>query len=91
MIRNDDWISKLYLLETMKQVRAKFKVIGKERYGMNGHKIELWPAYGDSDENKEFFKTTPSGQIILQTVNDSAADQFLVGYEYYVDFTEVNK
>jgi hypothetical protein len=44
----------------------------------------------DSEENKAFFKATPSGQILLNCVNEDAAKQFIGGKNYYVDFTEVD-
>jgi hypothetical protein len=43
---------------------------------------------GNTDENKQFFASTPSGQITLSIVNKAAADQLVLGKEYYVDFTE---
>ena len=41
---------------------------------------------GDSEENKQFFRSTPSGTIEVGTVTRGI---FKVGKEYYVDFTEV--
>jgi hypothetical protein len=68
-------------------VRAKFVVdsISKTRYGH--HSIKLSPVSGGSEENKTFWKYTPSGNIEFQCVNDDAVNQFEVGKEYYVDFT----
>lgn len=40
-----------------------------------------------SPENKQFYKWTPSGSIILSTINPNAAKEFAEGKEYYVDFT----
>ncbi|AFZ24767.1 hypothetical protein Cylst_2561 [Cylindrospermum stagnale PCC 7417] len=40
-----------------------------------------------TQENLTFWKATPSGQITLQIDNASAASQFEVGADYYVDFT----
>jgi len=37
-----------------------------------------------SDENKKFWKWTPSGMIELSSIRD---DIFEVGKEYYLDFT----
>ena len=39
-----------------------------------------------SDENKKFWKWTPSGMIELSSIRD---DIFEVGKEYYLDFTPV--
>jgi hypothetical protein len=41
-----------------------------------------------SEENKKFFEYTPSGSIEIGTYKD---DVFVVGQEYYVDFTEASK
>ncbi len=41
-----------------------------------------------SDENSKFWSATPSGQIELGMVNQAAVDQFELGKEYYVTFTE---
>lgn len=38
-----------------------------------------------SDENKQFFASTPGGSIEVSTVKE---DHFEVGKSYYVDFTE---
>lgn len=53
--------------------------------------IYLSPVYTGSEENAEFFRMTPGGQIILNVVNPEAAAQFEVGQEYYVDFTKAPK
>ena len=63
-------------------VRAKFVCGFKD-----GNAIYLNPVYSGSEENKEFFKFTPGGQIILNCANERAAAQFVPGREYYVDFT----
>lgn len=68
-------------------VRAKFKVISKQSDPSNGTTISLFPVISGSAENEQFYKWTPSGQVQLNTVNDLAAEQFIVGKEYYVDFT----
>lgn len=76
-------------------VRAKFRVdaIEHTRHGQaNAPEIlatvKLAPVWGDSPENKEFFKWTPSGKIELGTINPSAAAAFVIGGEYFVDFTK---
>lgn len=73
-------------------VRAKFKIDKIERVKNGAGEEELTtvqmsPVYGDSPENKQFFKWTPSGSITLGTINPAAARQFVEGKEYYVDFT----
>lgn len=67
-------------------VRAKFQVYEVAKT-LSGHKVVLQPVTSGSEENKEFFKWTPSGKIELYCINDKAVEQFEVGKEYYVDFT----
>jgi hypothetical protein len=77
-------------------VRAKFtcvevrKVMGGT-YDNRGkyvpgvlHSYRFNPVTGDSEENKRFFSSTPSGLVELQAVRD---DLFELGKEYYLDFT----
>lgn len=75
-------------------VRAKFLCIEKGEAGLQPcqktAKITLTPVTGTTEENKSFWKYTPSGKIELQVVNPEAADQFEVGKEYYIDFTPAN-
>lgn len=74
-------------------VRAKFTCTGKsltEYNGDQGFIINLIPVTSDNDENKDFFKWTPFGEIKMGTVNPAAAAEFEVGKEYYVDFTKAN-
>lgn len=70
-------------------VRAKFKVrsVTEHEWAPGGKSVELYPVTNGSEENKEFYKATPGGEIKLSTVNPAAAEQFKVGREFYVDFT----
>lgn len=68
-------------------VRAKFKVHSKEELAGGMTTITLFPVTGDSEENHTFWQYTPSGEIKLNCLNQLAADQFVVGQEYYIDFT----
>jgi hypothetical protein len=74
-------------------VRTKFYVVSLTKQKMwNGEDgvgivINLSPPMSGSDENKEFYKYSPSGSIELGTVNEGAAAQFEIGKEYYIDFT----
>lgn len=81
-------------------VRAKFKVDAKEET-WNGQEImvtvKMTPVYPKADgsrpenehENRTFWKYTPGGDLRLMTINKTAADQFELGKEYYLDFTKV--
>lgn len=76
-------------------VRAKFYVSevkqSKNNYGgTNGElltTIKLAPVSGNSEENKQFYRWTPSGSIDLGTLNPAVVEQFSIGAEFYVDFT----
>lgn len=74
--------------------RAKFsckeiKSVGMASEGGENYQIIFEPVYSGSEENREFFRYTPSGQIRLGVVSPSTAGQFEVGHDYYVDFTDV--
>jgi hypothetical protein len=68
-------------------VRAKFKVqhITVAEGGMKT--VRLTPVTSGSPENEAFYKWTPGGGIDLSTVNEAAAEQFVPGKQFYVDFT----
>lgn len=72
-------------------VRAKFYVSEVKRVKWQNQEelvtICLHPVVSGSEENKEFYKYTPSGQIELGTINAEAAKQFELGKEFYVDFS----
>jgi hypothetical protein len=55
--------------------------------GEIGVEVELHAVYNGSDENKQYFRYTPNGNITLGILNPSAAALFEPGKEYYVDFT----
>ena len=71
-------------------VRAKFRVdaIERTKWGDNEvQTIKLSVVTSGSDENKTYWKYTPSGTITLGTINKAAADAFDLNKEFYVDFT----
>ena len=49
--------------------------------------IELYPVTGGSEENKQFYASTPSGKIELGVVNAEAAKLFELNKDHYVDFS----
>jgi hypothetical protein len=73
-------------------VRAKFKVQSYET-GLQGNPpeecrtIKMTAVYGDSEENRKYFKYTPNGSISLGILNQEAWKQFELGKEYYVEFS----
>lgn len=75
-------------------VRAKFECYANEKTsnnGNDGNPIRLRAVYDSNpdSENGQFFKWTPSAEITMHCVNPAASEQFIVGSEYYVDFTPV--
>lgn len=68
-------------------VRAKFRVLNLTEKADGGFVVQLSPVIADNAENKEFYKLTPGGNIHLETISESAASQFEVNKDYYVDFT----
>ncbi|MFN0145103.1 MAG: hypothetical protein ACKVT1_01220 [Dehalococcoidia bacterium] len=70
-------------------IRCKFYVASKILHNRvdGGGTVILQPVIGDSPENKEFFKWTPSGEIKVGTINQAAFDGFVMGAQFYVDFT----
>lgn len=75
-------------------VRAKFRV-NKYETSLGGDKgqeelrtVHLSAVYDGSEENKKFFKWTPNGTISIGMLNQAAWEQFPLGREVYVDFTD---
>lgn len=46
----------------------------------------MFPVVGGSPENDNFYKLTPGGNVMLSTINLSAAEQFVVGEEKFIVF-----
>ena len=71
----------------MSSLRAKFSCVKIEPTN-DTWAITLKPVLSGSAENRNFFKWTPGGEIVLQVVGSDTAGQMTVGHDYYVDFTE---
>ena len=71
-------------------VRAKFYVTEVVQTA-NGGRVRMMPVTSGSDENKEFFKWTPSGSLDMGTINEEALKEFVPGQECYIDFTPIEK
>lgn len=84
-------------------VRAKFKCESIEPYSYDGGKTTAWMnvtlravvAYGPNnqrfDENDSWSAATPAGQLMMHISNPNAFNQFVVGKDYYIDFTAVGE
>lgn len=53
--------------------------------------VKLIPVTSGSDENKAFYAATPGGNMEIGTINEAALKQFVIGDEFYVDFTPAPK
>ena len=58
-------------------------------HGQKGGTIRLSPVTGNSLENKEFWKYTPSGTFEFNSINPDAFEYFRLGEEYRVVITHV--
>jgi hypothetical protein len=67
-------------------VRAKFRCDSKEKSN-GGYQLRFSAVTNGSVENDNFFKWTPSGQLNMGTINETAAAEFEVWKEYYLDFS----
>ena len=66
--------------------RCKFVCNSKVK-DVENNRICFAPVYSGSEENKEFFKHYPGGDISLFFTSDVVYDSFRVGNEYYVTFS----
>jgi hypothetical protein len=48
--------------------------------------LKMSPVTGNSDENKQFWGSTPAGQLTMGVLNQLAWKHFELGKEYYLDF-----
>ena len=71
-------------------MRCKFKLDSKTE-SQSGHSLSFTAVTGGSDDNKAFFKWTPSGKLDVSIVNPEIAEQVTVGAEYYLDITPAAK
>jgi hypothetical protein len=68
-----------------KTSRAKFKCKVVTIYE-DSKEISLSAVTGSSEENKNFWNYTPSGELKMQ-IDGPASEMFVPGKEYYIDFS----
>lgn len=72
-------------------VRCKFTCGSKREFKQYNNEFaydyEFNAVVGNSEENKKFWKYTPSGKLNVVTVSNN---QFEVGKEYFLDLTLVD-
>lgn len=72
--------------------RCKFTCISKTIQGSGEgrvHGFSFGPISGNSAENKEFWKWTPSGRLEFSCTNPNV--DFEPGKEYYIDISEAKE
>lgn len=83
---------KVQKVEASQTMRKKLGGADNEYETVEIRTIMLQPVYavnGDPNhENTKFWNASPSGEIKLGTINQSAWEAFELGGEYYVDFTK---
>ena len=68
--------------------RCKFKCNSVTEHEGGNKSAELVPVVSGSEENKNFWKYTPSGKLELTWLNPNV--EFKPGQEYYLDITPAN-
>lgn len=71
------------------KVRAKFYVYSKTLYA-DTCAVLLQPVTSGSEENKTFWKYTPSGKLEMNVAKE-VGDMFEIGQEFYLDFTPASE
>lgn len=75
-------------------MRAKLKITSQRKCNDNYEELVFnavsksdgYPADG-SDENNSFAKWTPTAELRMSITNPALIGKFVVGQEFYVDFT----
>lgn len=70
--------------------RCKVICLSKTENHGGFYSLVFSPVTANSEENKTFYKWTPTGKFQFDTINPVAADNFKVGQEYYLDFIPAN-
>jgi hypothetical protein len=72
-------------------MRARYKVTDVSTSHLNVKEVTLTPQHDSSiPEERRYGKTKPLGQIVLGDVDNPPAQAFfLLGKQFYVDFTEI--
>lgn len=73
-------------------VRAKFYVqeITRRAYNPDAIDVKL-AAVCRGEDNKAWASATPNGSMTMSILNGAASEQFVLGDEFYLDFTPAPK
>jgi len=66
--------------------RCKFKCDSVTAFSESAFTVSLTAVTNGSEENKSFWKYTPSGKLEFNCINENV--KFIPGKEYYLDVTE---
>lgn len=77
------------------KVTAKFlcQTVSKTKFSSQDQgsaQVELTAVPGNSEENKEFWEYTPSGNLEMTIKNEAAEKYFEPGEEYFLTFEKAN-
>lgn len=72
-------------------IRCKFKLEQITHLANDARSCKWTAVSSGSEENKQFFKWTPSGELNVYSVNAAAVDSLKLGAEYYLDITPANE
>lgn len=80
----------------MSTIRCKMQVsevwIQKDANGgISSEKVKLHAVYGNTEENKNWSKWTPTATFEIYISNPEAQGKLSQGHEFYVDFTPCDK
>ena len=70
----------------MEATRCKFRCDHVTSFGNGSKTVKMSAVVSGSDENKSFWKWTPSGSFEMQCVNENV--NFEPGKEYFLDISE---
>lgn len=73
-------------------LRCKMRVVEvlfskSEDGSIDQERVKLQAVYGNTGENKEWSKWTPSASFDIYISNPAAMNKLSRGFEFYVDFT----
>ena len=74
----------------MEKVRAKFRCNHVTHYEGGAGEVVLLAVTTGSEENKLFWKYTPSGELKMHIDNPTALGVFEPGKEYYLDIQKAD-
>jgi len=80
-------------MSNFQQLRAKFYCNAVTDFGHGSQEVKLSAVYDskDNEENNQFARATPNGNLTMTVDNPNAAGFFKPGSEYFLDIHEAPK